>query len=184
MNKGDVLTYLRHVAEIYENLSDAALEVSICGGTALNLSGLLERTTKDVDILSPDPWPTALEKAVELTAKRFALKPDWMNPGPVDLFRMGLPQGYFERCERLQFSRRLTYLITSRFDQIHFKLYASVDQGGYHTTDLKSLKPSEEEIFQAASWCFTQDVSEGFRMLMADFLQKMGWSDVAQRLEK
>ncbi|HCU25399.1 MAG TPA: hypothetical protein DF383_10290 [Deltaproteobacteria bacterium] len=184
MNKDLLLKHLRHVADIYEDLNGPLVEVAICGGTALNLAGLLERPTKDVDVLAPDPWPEVLEKAVELTAKRFNLKPDWMNPGPVDLLRMGLPQGYFERCQRFLFRERLVYLITSRLDQIHFKLYASIDRGGYHVTDLTSLNPGMDELFQAALWCFTHDVSEGFRIGMIDFLQKMGWGNVARQLEK
>jgi hypothetical protein len=184
MEKHELLSHLKHLAEVYEDLGGPALEVAICGGTALNLSGLLERPTKDVDVLSPEKWPPELQKSVELTAARFGLKPDWMNPGPVDLLLMGLPHGYFERCETLRFQERLVYLITTRLDQIHFKLYASVDRGGYHMTDLKSLNPTTDEIFQAASWCFTHDVSKGFRMVMIDFLEKMGWGDVARRLEK
>ncbi len=184
MNKSDLLQYLREVAEIYQDLGGAPLEVAICGGTALNLSGLLERPTQDVDVLVPEEWPEPLKEAVSATAKRHRLNPDWMNSGPVDLFRMGLPEGYFQRCERLSFQKSLTYLITSRLDQVYFKLYACIDRGGYHVEDLKHLHPSEDELFQATLWCFTHDVSPEFRMITIDFLQKMGWLDAAARLEK
>ncbi len=184
MIKEELLTYLRHVSEIYEDLDGTSLEVAICGGTALNLSGLLERPTKDVDIVYPEFWPETFSKAVYVTSQRFALKPDWMNRGPVDLLRMGLPQGYFDRCESLKFYNCLTFLITSRLDQIHFKLYACIDRGGYHVDDLKALGPSQDELCQAAIWCFTHDVSEGFRKLMFSFFEQMGWHNVVQRLEK
>lgn len=184
MNKKELLTYLSHVAEIYDSLKGPSLEVAICGGTALNLSGLIDRPTQDVDVVSPEKWPDPFQQAVNITAKKYNLKPDWMNPGPVDLFRQGLPEGYFQRCERLSFQKKLTYLITARVDQIYFKLYACIDRGGYHVTDLKALQPSEDELFQAALWCFTHDVSQPFKKLMIDFMQQMGWSNVAKRLEK
>ena len=182
MNKGELLRYLKEVAEIYTDLGGPVLEVAICGGTALNLAGLLERPTQDVDVIAPAEWPEALQQAVSITARRFNLKSDWMNLGPVDLFLMGLPTGYFQRCEHLSFEKNLTYLITSRLDQIHFKLYACVDRGGYHIDDLKHLCPSMDELLQAALWCFTHDVSVEFRMIMVDFLKQMGWHNVASRL--
>src|SRR3990167_2194750 len=100
MIKNEILIYLKHVAEVYDSLGGETLEIAICGGTALNLSGLLDRPTKDVDILFPDEWPKILRQAVDITSRHFGLKPDWMNLGPVDLFRMGLPEGYFQRCQR------------------------------------------------------------------------------------
>ena len=52
----------------------------------------------------------------------------------------------------------LTGHFTGRFDQIHFKLYASVDRGGYHIEDLRALSPSHDELEAAARWAMTHDV--------------------------
>jgi hypothetical protein len=50
------------------------------------------------------------------------------------------------------------------YDQIHFKLYAAVDQGpGKHLDDLLSLNPTADEIERAAHWTMTHDVSESFK---------------------
>jgi len=184
MNIQEISGYLEHLSAVYEDLKGPSLEIGICGGTALNLLGFLERPTKDVDVLYPEIWPDTFQEAVHITTEKFNLKPGWINKGPIDLFRIGLPQCYFDRCIRKQFHPHLVYLITSRTDQIHFKLYASINRGGYHVDDLKKLNPSENELFHAASWCFTHDISEAFRTLMIDFLKMMGWNHASQRLEK
>lgn len=43
-------------------------------------------------------------------------RPIWVNPGPTDL-------------QRRDYGGALTVYFASRHDQIHFKLYALVDQG-------------------------------------------------------
>ena len=58
----------------------------------------------------------------------------------------------------------LTVHFASRIDQIHFKLYAMVDQGaGKHEADLRALAPTTAELLEAARWTRTHDPSEGFR---------------------
>lgn len=66
-------------------------------------------------------------------------------------------------------------LFASRLDQIHFKLYAAVDQGaGRHLTDLQALTPSDEELIQAARWSETHDTSESYRAMLANALKHFG----------
>jgi hypothetical protein len=69
-------------------------------------------------------------------------------------------------------------LFASREDQIHFKLYAVVDQGpGRHLADLEALAPIESELVQAARWTRTHDTSEGFREMLLKVLDHFGVSD-------
>ncbi len=184
MIKESILKYLKSLSETYETLGGTFLSVAICGGAALNILDIVHRTTQDIDLVSPEHLPPLFTEASNITAQYFNLKSDWINQGPVDLLKMGLPEGYFERCHPLTLGGNITWLITSRFDQIHFKLYASIDRGGYHVQDLVALKPSSEELIQAVQWCFTQDVSEPFRLLTLDFLQKHGWKNAAQKLSQ
>lgn len=66
-----------------------------------------------------------------------------------------------------------------RFDQIHFKLYALVDQGsGKHEADLRALKPTREELITAATWARTRDPSEGFYEELLRALAYLGVGDV------
>lgn len=53
-----------------------------------------------------------------------------------------------------------------------------VDQGGgRHETDLRALKPTENELVAAAQWSLTQDPSPGYKMVLADALRFLGVDD-------
>jgi len=168
-----------------------SVHLVVCGGSALIATGLVPRTTQDVDVVAlmddgilkdPAPFPEKLVRAAKTTADLLNLPEDWLNSGPADFFRMGLPDGFVERLQKKIVGECLVMHFVSRTDQIHFKLYASVDRGGYHVTDLKALNPTAEELFIAAKWCMTQDVSEGFLYLLKDFLRVFGFENVAERL--
>ena len=171
------------------------LHLVVCGGAALRMTRLHHRTTKDVDVLalvdekmgeltSPAPLPPPLLEAVEIVARELNLPADWLNNGPSSdeggLFQMGLPSGLFGRLDTHEFHRTVKVSFVSRIDQIHFKLFAAIDQpASYHSADLLILKPSSEELQQALSWAMTHDVSEGFRICAKNFLVKIGYPDVA-----
>jgi hypothetical protein len=66
----------------------------------------------------------------------------------------------------------------SRFDQIHFKLFALVDQGGgRHESDLRALGPTRDELVAAARWSMTQDPSPGYRSVLTQALCVLGVDD-------
>jgi hypothetical protein len=162
-------------------------EPVIIGGSALEALGFVRRGTKDVDVLalrtgtslrSADPLPEPLIRASTLVAQDFNLDPDWLNPGPTELLRFGLPNGFWERVVSRHYGPALTVHFAGRTDQIHFKLYAMVDHGGgRHETDLRSLTPSQQELLDAAAWTRTHDPSEGFRDLLDQALQTLGIDD-------
>lgn len=163
-------------------------ELVVVGGSALLALGLVERTTKDVDIValrageglkSARPMPAGLRIAGDLVARDFALSTDWLNPGPTDLLELGLPVGFVDRLERRDYGNGLVVYLASRLDQIHFKLYAAVDQGpGKHEADLRALAPSAEELVTAARWSRTQDPSEGYAQVLRGALASFGVEDV------
>ena len=75
----------------------------------------------------------------------------------------GCPAGFVDRLERRRYGDVLAVHFASRLDQIHFKLYALVDQGsGKHEQDLRALRPTASELLQAAQWARTHDPSGGF----------------------
>ncbi len=163
----------------------------VCGGSALIATKLICRTTKDVDIVArvendtlidPSPLPEALVKEAKFVADNYNLPADWLNCGPSDLFRMGLPDGCTERLIETKFGDQLTIYFISRLDQIYFKLYASVDRGGYHIDDLLNLNPTSAELIQASQWSMTHDVSDGYKMMLKQLLNQLGYSDVADQL--
>ena len=64
-----------------------------------------------------------------------------------------------ERVITRQYGQKLIVHFLGHYDQIHFKLYAAVDQGaGKHLDDLIALSPSAEELEQAARWSMTHDI--------------------------
>jgi hypothetical protein len=72
--------------------------------------------------------------------------------------------------------QKLTIGFAGRYDQIHFKLYAAVDQcGSYHAEDLRELHPTDTELLDAVRWTQTHDPSEGYRQSMKWFLQEFGY---------
>lgn len=167
----------------------------ICGGSALAALGLVHRTTRDVDVLGlarpasggivverierlPEPVASAAQKV----ARDFGLPPDWLNVGPAPQVGMGLPEGFGSRVERRRYGSSLAVYYAGRYDQVHLKLYAAVDQDSYHVQDLVMLKPTGVEMLAAARWTLTQDVSGAFRESLKDFLRAHGYSDVAEQV--
>jgi len=171
-------------------------ELVVCGGSALNVLGLVRRTTKDVDVVafaensagsyylrSADPFPDGLEDAIMKVARDFNLPETWLNSGPTSAVDFGLPDGLMNRVETKRYSKNLIVHFLSRYDQIHFKLYAAVDQGpGKHLSDLGALKPISDELWAAAQWSVTHDVSEGYRQSVKELLRYLGHDDVSEKL--
>ncbi len=162
-------------------------DLVVIGGSALLALGLVERTTRDVDVLAisgpeglvpADPLPSALAQARDRVAQDFGLPADWLNPGPTELLRFGLPEGFLSRVEARTYGTALTVRYAGRLDQIHFKLYAMVDQGaGRHEADLRALDPTADELLAAARWARTHDPSDGFRQELVAALAHLGVTD-------
>lgn len=193
----DVETILSALGEQLEEIASEPLELLVCGGSALNVLGLVQRATKDVDVLayvnrntagevsfiSAVPLNEKLITASEKVARDFNLTKNWLNSGPASATDLGLPNDILKRVKTKQYGQKLTIHFMGRYDQIHFKLYAAVDQGaGKHFDDLLALNPTPDELEQAARWSMTHDVSEGYRQVLKDLLNHMGYRDVAKRL--
>jgi hypothetical protein len=174
-----------------------AYHLVVCGGTALVATNLVRRATRDVDIVAianddgelidPAPFPEPLVQAAREVAEDLGLQGDWLNNGPSSgdggLYRLGLPRGLSERLIWREFGERLTVAFVSRYDQIHFKLYAAVDQfGSYHATDLQALQPLDEELLAAAAWSRSHDPSEGYLESLRTFLREFGYEHLVERI--
>lgn len=151
---------------------EAQVGIVVIGGSALLALGLVARATKDVDVLaladngqlrSARPLPGVLREARDRVGRDFGLPEDWLNSGPTDLLQFGLPEGFWLRVTTRQYGDALTVHFSGRVDQIHFKLYAMVDQaGGRQEADLRALQPTSEELIAAAKWSITHDPSPGY----------------------
>lgn len=195
-NREQLLEALKLLSERLRVNKGGHHSLLVCGGSALIALNYKSRVTKDVDIVAlilgdllladPDPLPEELMKAAKEVSMDLALPIDWLNNGPSrgegGLFRMGLPEGIEKRAKKQNFGENLTVFWIDRIDQIYFKLYASIDRGGYHVDDLLELNPTSDEMFAASKWCMTHDVSEGFRDILISFFGKFGYDSVITRL--
>lgn len=167
---------------------DLHYEVVVVGGAGLALLGVIDRPTRDVDVVAT--WdggavvpitalPSGLADAVRDVARIYGLNERWLNVGPASLMDLGLPSGFAERLKAVGFGA-LTVYLASRTDQIAFKLYAAVDQGprSRHLADLVVLRPTNDELLAAARWTRTHDPSDGFRHELRLALQHFGVEDV------
>ena len=163
---------------------DQPHEVVAIGGGALSLLGLIERSTNDIDLVavvgstgleSAQPLPETLLEAIADIARIQNLDPKWMNSGPTSLMQFGLPEGFLDRCAPRQFGA-FTLFLATRFDQIHFKVFAAADgrPDDKHHHDLKLLKPSGTELLAAARWARTHDPSDGFATMVRGVLASFG----------
>lgn len=170
---------LEALGEVLESRGQGGELVAIGGGSLL-LLGLIQRPTKDLDVVAlvedgilrkGEPLPDFIMTAVHDVALAMGLADDWLNPGPSDLFTFGLPIGFMARVETHTYGSLVVH-VAGRIDQIHFKLYAAVDQGprSKHFADLLQLSPTEEELIAAAAWCKTHDPSDGFTMMLERLL--------------
>ena len=195
--KREIEKILSALGEQLEAANATVPELVVCGGSALNVLGLVSRTTKDVDVVAfternsagkshltkAEPFPVELEQAARKVARDFDLTDSWLNAGPTSAVDFGLPEGLMERVETRRFGKRLIVHFLSRYDQICFKLYAAVDQGmGKHYNDLLALGPDKKELEDAARWSMTHDVSKGYRQSVKELLIHMDYKNVAERL--
>jgi hypothetical protein len=168
----------------------ASIELVVIGGSALLAIGLISRPTRDVDIVAllqagqlhdPRPLPEPVIAARDRVARDFGLPTGWLNVGPASLLDFGLPDGFVERLEIRSYGPALRVHFASRFDQIHFKLYAMADgTAGKHEADLRDLNPSRDELIAAARWTQTHDPSEPFREELLKALAALGVDDAAR----
>lgn len=176
------------------------ISLVVCGGSALIITGLISRATRDVDVLASlsangtiselTALPDWLREAAAETGATLNLPDGWLNLGPRSLVNpllenQGLPRGLAERLLGRAFGRHLTLYFVSRIDQIYFKLPAAADQGGpsRHLDDLMALAPSAEELESACRWATTAvDPSPAFAETVRQMVSSMGFSHVASRI--
>lgn len=176
---------------------DAGLiEIVVCGGAALNILGYVQRTTEDIDVIAfvdkdeqgmnvlikANPMKPALLEAARRAQRDFDLKENWLNAGPSPIMNLGLPDGLMDRVEARTYGENLIVHFLSRYDQIHFKLYAAIDQGGKHFDDLMALNPTADELEKAARWSMTHNPFDEYKRVLKRFLEYIGYEDVADKL--
>ncbi|MDQ3518839.1 MAG: hypothetical protein M3466_10575 [Gemmatimonadota bacterium] len=190
---------LRRVGELLA-YGGHSYAIVILGGAALNLLGIVERPTTDVDILAfasyeggksrllhepPEPMPAWFREAIRSVARDLGLEQDWLNAGPAIQWRAGLPPSLPDRVQRRGYDS-LHVGIVARYDLIFFKLFASADAPGplsVHYQDLLALRPTADELSSAEEWVRTQDAAPEFAGILAEVVRHarhdLGFDDTA-----
>lgn len=141
---------------------DLHLEGVAIGGSALNLLGVVDRETRDCDILAPPLSEEVLEAARAFARQQRAagtiLRDDWLNNGPESLARI-LPPGWQNRVVPLFAGKAVRLSALGRADLLKTKLFAYCDR----RTDLDdciALAPTKAELDEALPWVEYQDANE------------------------
>lgn len=194
----------REIDDLFSALSQelalrgtALTELCVIGGAALAMLGLVERPTKDIDVVAlaesdagtvrirgANPLPTELAEAVAEVSKQMGVEAGWLNCGPAGLVDWRLPDGFEARLVARDYGAFLRIHFASRLDQICFKSYAAADVAGRHLTDLLALAPSAAEMDFAFRWVVQQDPSSGFGVQLEGLADYMEVRDVFDRVTR
>ena len=164
--------------------------IVVLGGAALNLLGIVERTTRDVDVLAitsstldaglplltpPEPLPEPLKRAIDRVARDFRIPEDWVDTTMGLKLQTGLPPGLERRIHWRRYGGLVVGLV-DRYNLIFFKLYAATDSGGpasVHYQDLLALRPTSLELDEAATWVRKRDPSGGFSIILEQVMERL-----------
>jgi hypothetical protein len=177
---------LSAVGELLER-EHTKVALVVVGGATLNLLGLIDRATQDVDVIAraadpigavparltpPDPLPDVLQRAIVRVARDFGLAPDWINTAIGRQWSQGLPPWLPHDITWRRYGGLHVGLVGRR-TLVALKLFATVDQSvrSVHAQDLLALAPSDEELGEAAEWVATQDASDSFPRLVTEVVE-------------
>ena len=132
-------------------------ELIVCGGGALLVLGIIERQTRDIDVISPEIDPLLQELAAQI-GKEFGLEKGWLNNGPASLVR-DLERGWAERVRPIFHGSALTVKTLSVRDLLATKLYAYCDRDEDDLSDILRMNPSPAEVESLRAWVLDRDGS-------------------------
>lgn len=178
----------------------------VCGGAALNVLGIVQRGTRDVDVIcvvvdqggdvhfvEGDRLPFDLPSLIDDVARDLGLPMEdhqgnplpedqkWLNLGPHRLLQFGLPDGIEKRLIRKLYNTCLTACFIGREDQIPLKLYACLisPREAVHTQDLYKIDPTEQEMREAVTWLMARKITERHRKKLREVLWDFNYVHIA-----
>ncbi len=156
------------------------LDATLVGGSALALLGVIDRPTRDFDILDPElpveVAAAAAEFAIHIAREGIELGADWLNNGPIQLAAI-LPAGWQHRLRQVFVGEAVTLTTLGRDDLLKTKLFALCDRGT-DLLDCVALAPSAAELDAATRWVAGRDTHTGWsdhvHAALADLAQRLG----------
>ncbi len=155
-------------------------EAVVIGGSALGLMGVVQRPTRDFDILAPELPPAIASAARDFArAQRQAgvdLLDEWFNNGPMQLGDV-LPLGWRDRVQVVFGGQALVLSTLGRSDLLKSKLFALCDRGT-DLPDCVALAPTAADLVECVPWLILQDGNELWpehvRATIADVARRLG----------
>lgn len=158
--------------------------IVVVGGAALNLLGVIQRSTVDIDVIAigrdvtstspgrivePQGLPPELAADVARLTRDFDLPPAWINTTVAMQWRTGLPPGFEGRIGWRHLGG-LWLGLADRQDLVALKLHAAADNDrrSRHLADLIALRPTAEELKAAVEWVEGQDAGPAFRGILQE----------------
>jgi hypothetical protein len=137
----------------------------LIGSGAMNILGLLQTRTVDLDILDPKIPPHILQRAVEFRKLKLSqgveLQEKWINNGPSSLLNH-LPKDWSSRLQPLYSGKAITFVTLGRQELLMDKLWGYCD---FRTADklvIVNLRPTGKELKTASDWVKKQEANPGW----------------------
>ena len=190
LTKTEILESLRLLSEwLQVKYPGETFQLTVVGGAAMALNGFKDQT-KDIDLLRPETLPTSLKDGIAHISKVKGLSAEWINVQAANIFRRlrkskRLPD-YFKQISRtIEVGDNLKMHLIGRQALITLKLYASTPTYTKHTTDIKSLKPTAEEISEAVKFVLSIDDTQPRRDDLRLVLEDLGfdYDEVIQKIK-
>jgi hypothetical protein len=128
----------------------------LCGGSVLIVMDIVDRQTRDVDVVEPELDSTLKEVAKKL-ATEFGLSENWLNNGPESL-RRDLLKNWKKRIVTIFKGKALVLQALGREDLLATKLFAFCDRED-DWQDVLKLKPTKDELERLFPWVLERDGS-------------------------
>lgn len=155
-------------------------DLVIIGGAALALLGVIDRPTRDCDVLEPLVDVVLADHARRFAAVRSAaghpLAVDWLNHGPSSLVQV-LPVGWRDRIDVLFTGQALTLRTLGHRDLLATKLWALCDRGT-DLADCRAMGPTADDLIALRPWLADQDMYPHWQAhvdaVLADLARRCG----------
>ncbi|MGK5084447.1 DUF6036 family nucleotidyltransferase [Bdellovibrionota bacterium FG-1] len=152
----NIQTILCELDQALAKLSENRILI-VCGGSALLVVDLIDRTTRDIDVITPE-LDTVLKDLATLIGKRHGLEEGWLNNGPASLAR-DLEPGWKNRTESIFQGVALRLESLGKRDLLASKLFAFCDRDEQDLDDIWGMAPSWSEVESLRNWLLDRDAS-------------------------
>lgn len=139
MNKSD---FVAAFTSLGQNIRKP-LRLTLVGGSALAILELVQRQTKDADVIEASAKLSSIRKEIETVAKELDIGTDWLNED-ASAWRKFLPPDYPNRLVVVGQFGNLTVNSLGRQDLILMKIIAGRNRD---LLDLKELAVRAEELY-------------------------------------